>query len=295
MIEIPEAVNLANQLREHLAGKQIADIVAAQSPHKFAWYYGEPDSYKKLVVGKTFSSVRPVAGFVEGSADDIRFLFSEGINLRYHEHGAQPPKKHQLLISFTDGSTLSASVQMYGGVGAFRDGECDNPYYQMSKEKLSPLAAEFTWAHFSTIASDPSVAKLSAKAFLATEQRIPGLGNGVLQDILFSAKLNPKTKVVALGDDELKSLHRSIKKTLKAMAAGGGRDTELDLFGNPGGYATIMSRKNVGGPCPHCGTPIEKAAYLGGSVYYCPACQPVGSVTEHGDRSGPDHAERRLG
>ena len=35
----------------------------------------------------------------------------------------------------------------------------------------------------------------SAKAFLATEQRIPGLGNGCLQDILFRAGLNPRKKL----------------------------------------------------------------------------------------------------
>jgi hypothetical protein len=33
------------------------------------------------------------------------------------------------------------------------------------------------------------VKKLSLKALLATEQRIPGLGNGVLQDILFKARM----------------------------------------------------------------------------------------------------------
>jgi formamidopyrimidine-DNA glycosylase len=54
-----------------------------------------------------------------------------------------------------------------------------------------------------------------------------------------------------------------------------GRDTELDLDGAPGGYATIMSRKNVGKPYPSCGNAIEKAACMGGSVYFCPACQAM--------------------
>ena len=275
MIEIPEAVNLSKQLSERLAGKEIASITAAGSPHKFAWYYGDPDRYAELVVGRTFSGARPVAGFVEGEAGEVRFLFSEGINLRYNEEGSAPPKKHQLLLEFTDGSSLSASVQMYGGVGAFREGECDNNYYHMSLEKPSPLSSDFTWSHFKSIATDPSVAKLSAKALLATEQRIPGLGNGVLQDILFGARLNPRTKISTLDTDALKALYASIKTTLKTMAAQGGRDTELDLYGNPGGYATIMSRRNVGEPCPECDTTIVKAAYMGGSVYFCPTCQPL--------------------
>jgi formamidopyrimidine-DNA glycosylase len=43
---------------------------------------------------------------------------------------------------------------------------------------------------------------LSAKAFLATEQRIPGLGNGVLQDILFTAGIHPKRKMAAISEEE---------------------------------------------------------------------------------------------
>lgn len=35
----------------------------------------------------------------------------------------------------------------------------------------------------------------------------------------------------------------------------------------------VLDSKTVGRPCPRCGTPIEKAAYLGGAVYYCPQCQ----------------------
>jgi len=61
---------------------------------------------------------------------------------------------------------------------------------------------------------------------------------------------------------------------LREMADGGGRDTELDLFGDPGGYTTFMSRNTVGEPCTSCRSLIVKKAYMGGSVYYCPECQP---------------------
>ncbi len=53
----------------------------------------------------------------------------------------------------------------------------------------------------------------------------------------------------------------------------GGRDTETDLFGMKGGYASILSRNTVGTACPRCGGTIAREAYLGGNVYYCPGCQ----------------------
>ena len=55
----------------------------------------------------------------------------------------------------------------------------------------------------------------------------------------------------------------------------GGRDTEKDLFGNTGGYKTILSNKTVNKPCPKCSSKIIKKAYMGGSVYFCPKCQPL--------------------
>ena len=54
----------------------------------------------------------------------------------------------------------------------------------------------------------------------------------------------------------------------------GGRDGDFDLYDHPGGYRRVMYSKAVGQPCPVCGTPITKEAYLGGAVYTCPTCQP---------------------
>jgi formamidopyrimidine-DNA glycosylase len=60
------------------------------------------------------------------------------------------------------------------------------------------------------------------KAVLATQQRIPGLGNGVLQDILYNAKRHPKRKLNTLDQEKRKNLFASIKSTLKEMIKQGG-------------------------------------------------------------------------
>lgn len=275
MIEIPEAATLARQLGEGLTGKRIDNVIAAASPHKFAWYYGDPERYPDIIVGKTFGSARPVGGMVEASADDVRLLFSEGANLRYLPADSASPKKHQLLLTFSDGSRLAASVQMYGGVGVFPEGALHNKIYLVAQQKPSPLTREFDTKYFHRLISNPEVEKLSAKAFLATEQRIPGLGNGVLQDILFQARVNPRQKIRELDADSRSRLFSAVKEVLREMVEGGGRDTETDLFGKPGGYRTLMSRSTVGKPCRSCGSLIVKKAYMGGSVYFCPKCQPV--------------------
>jgi formamidopyrimidine-DNA glycosylase len=178
-----------------------------------------------------------------------------------------------MLLEFEDGSALSLNVQMYGGMGAFINGELDNAYYKVAKEKPSPLSAKFDKTYFDALISPAGLEKLSLKALLATEQRIPGLGNGVLQDILFNARMHPKKKTGTLSAKDKENIFDSVKNTLSAMTQQGGRDIENDLFGNPGGYKSILSKNTAGKPCTVCGTVIKKEAYMGGSIYYCEKCQ----------------------
>jgi formamidopyrimidine-DNA glycosylase len=258
MIELPEAINLAGQINRTIYGKRVATVIAVQTPHKLAWYYGKPAGYSELLVGKTIGEATACGSMVE---------------IRYHGKSEPRPARHQLLIEFEDHSAISMSIQMYGGVGSFLDGELDNIYYRVAKEKPSPFSPAFDKGYFDGIISAPEVQKLSLKALLATEQRIPGLGNGVLQDILFNAKMHPKKKVNTLSGKDKGDLFNSVSITLSAMASQGGRDTELDLFGHPGGYKTVLSKNTVNRPCPVCKTKIKKEAYMGGSVYFCENCQ----------------------
>lgn len=275
MLEIPEGKTLAEQLNQTVKGKVIRNVTAGHSPHKFAWYFGDPSAYQQLLSGLQIDGASAVAGNVEIHADDRRILLQESLLVRFYRECEPLPEKHQLLIEFEDGSALTATVQMYGGLCAFREGENENPYYLVAKEKPSPLSDDFSETYFSSLLSGDKTGKLSAKAFLATEQRIPGLGNGVLQDILWNARIHPKRKMNTLSDTELSVLFSSVKSTLFEMTLKGGRDTERDLFGCLGGYVTVLSKNTVGKPCPLCGSPILKQAYLGGSVYTCEHCQKL--------------------
>jgi len=273
MLELAEAFTIACQINETIRGKRIAGVVAAHTPHKFAWYYNDALDYNQLLINNTIDKARGIGGLVEIQAGSAIILVGDGTRLTFHDKNQKRPQKHQLLLEFEDGSALSASVQMYGGIWAFPQGELENPYYEVAQEKPSPLSNDFDWEYFERMLSDVEVPKLSAKVFLATKQRIPGLGNGVLQDILYNAGIHPKRKVSTFSDDERKKLYNSIKGTLTEMSNQGGRDTEKDLFNQLGGYITKLSKNTAGKPCPKCNGTIIKENYLGGSIYYCNGCQ----------------------
>lgn len=122
---------------------------------------------------------------------------------------------------------------MYGGIWAYR-GIFENSYHQMSLNSISPLDDAFDEDYFDVILND-SPGNISVKALLATEQRFPGIGNGVLQDILFNAGIHPKRKKSSLSGRDKADLFISVRDTLKTMTEKGGRDTEKDFFGNEGG------------------------------------------------------------
>lgn len=275
MIELPEAVTLSGQIAEHPIGKRVEAVTVLQSPHKFAWFHGDPEEYPERLRGKRISGAESHGGMVQIRLGGTSLLFHEGPSLRFGADAAAVPKKHQLLLGFADSSFLSASIRMYGGILCFEGDDWDNEYYHLARERPSPLSDEFSRRYFRGLCKVPDFEKLSAKTFLATEQRVPGLGNGVLQDILFHAGVHPKRKMGRFSEEELDRLLSSLKKTLRRMAEAGGRDTEKDLFGAPGGYGTVLSRNTVGQPCPRCGSTIEKRSYAGGSVYFCAGCQTL--------------------
>lgn len=276
MIELPESKTYAKQIAETLTGKTVISVQAASSPHKFAWFYGDPEEYDQRLLETEILSARGFGMFVEINLSRSTLLFSDGTNLRVHPTSGPIPIKHQLLLGLNDGTFFSASIAMYGGVFCWDiETNFENIYYDIAKAKPSPLKEAFDAAYFQALLAPDEIRKLSLKAALATEQRIPGLGNGCLQDILWHAKLNPKRKVMTLTDDDLQKLFTSLKGTLAEMTRLGGRSTEKDLFGQPGGYQVVMHAGNKGKPCPDCGRLIQKEAYLGGSVYTCPTCQPL--------------------
>ncbi|SCZ80032.1 endonuclease VIII [Acidaminobacter hydrogenoformans] len=275
MLELPEAKIIARQLGETVCGREIITVVMNNAPHKFAFYSGDPIHYQSLLKGQRFETALAYGGMVELRSHDIRMVFSDGANLRLHDKGVQRPHKHQMLIEFSDGTALSGVVQMYGGLWCFKESTFENAYRKAALEKPSPLTSAFSKDYFQALIGLENVQKLSVKAFLATEQRVPGFGNGVLQDVLWSAHIHPKRKVHSLDLSEKDLLYHSIREVLGQMLSLGGRDTEKDLFGKNGGYYTHMSKLHAAEGCAMCGGTISKEAYLGGSIYYCLKCQKL--------------------
>ncbi len=274
MMEWPESRVLAKQLNQTVQGRRVCKLQLGLSPHKFFFTNKQAPFLPELIQGQTLGQARALGIYVEIDAGENALLVGEGLALRLLEAGEKRPAKCQLLLELEDGRTLCGSVQMYGGAWAYPAGSFASPYYLAAKEKPAPCTPAFDETYFLRLMEQEKPA-LSAKAFLATQQRIPGLGNGVLQDILLRAGLNPRQKLGDMDAGVQKKLYTQLTATLEEMERQGGRDTEKNLFGKEGGYRCLLSAKTWKEPCPQCGARLEKQNYLGGSVYICPFCQPL--------------------
>ena len=275
MIELPEAVTIAGQINAALSGKRIVEGNRGTSPHKFAFYTRTAEDYEAILPGKTILSAESNGSLILVHLDSgyTLVLGSGGERILYHRRLTDLPAKRQLSLVFDDGSALSVSIQGWGFVQLLETEEIARHAY-INSTKPSPLSGAFTGGYFEALFSElePGDPR-SVKYFLISKPAVLGFGNGCLQDTLWNAGIHPRRHAVSLMVAEREALYGAIRSTLAQITSAGGRDGDLDLFGCPGGYKRILHSKTAGQPCPACGEPIEKEAYLGGAVYFCPKCQ----------------------
>jgi formamidopyrimidine-DNA glycosylase len=126
----------------------------------------------------------------------------------------------------------------------------------------------FTRARFRAIAR---TRRDQVKVFLMDKSALDAMGNAYADEVLFEAKLHPKTFVRSVTDEELDRLHDAIVLVLGSARAEVARrkppiDEKVRDF--------LKVRNRHGTPCPRCGATIRKAGVHGHDAFFCPECQP---------------------
>jgi formamidopyrimidine-DNA glycosylase len=275
MIELPEAITIAKQMNATLSGREIAHVMVEQTPHKFAFYSRTPQEYAERLVTARLGYAQSTGPLIllTVEPDQLLVFGYGGERILFHPDRSTLPAKHQFLMEFSDGACLSVTVQGWGFCQLLEPNDLPG-HPQLGQTHIEPLSEAFSLDMFQDYFKTPAaLGKKALKFFMISDPGVWGVGNGCLQDILFNARLDPRRQAASLNPAEQEHLYMAIRNTLGEMAALGGREDERDLFSQPGGYAVLMSNATAGQPCPNCGAAIQKISLLGGSCYYCPACQ----------------------
>ena len=101
------------------------------------------------------------------------------------------------------------------------------------------------------------------KARLMDQAVIAGVGNLMADEILWRARINPRTPSGELSADELGLLRRAMREVVR-----------LTIRRGHAGAGDINPERVPGGVCPRCGAPLERARVGGRTTYWCPRDQP---------------------
>jgi len=109
------------------------------------------------------------------------------------------------------------------------------------------------------------------RAFLLDKTAVAAIGNAYADEILWAARLHPKTGCQGLTDEDIGRLYAAIHGVLSEAV------TEVVRRGEPvevkvRDFLRVRNRK--GQPCPACGSTIRVEGVRGHDTFYCPTCQP---------------------
>jgi formamidopyrimidine-DNA glycosylase len=113
--------------------------------------------------------------------------------------------------------------------------------------------------------------KRDAKSLLMDQEVVAGIGNIYSDEILFQARLHPRTRCDRLDPRARHQLFDQIKTVLEtAITSGAGAERLVDQL--PASF--LIPHREKGGRCPRCGCEIATAKFSGRTAYFCPRCQP---------------------
>ena len=131
----------------------------------------------------------------------------------------------------------------------------------------SVLSDEFTAAAMAAFLTRR--ARTPVKAALLMQERFPGVGNWMADEILWRAKLHPAALCGSFKKPELARLYRAVRwvcETAVRIVTDDWSYPETWLF---------RHRWEKGGHCPRCRAGLLHATIGGRTTCWCPACQGV--------------------
>ncbi|MEQ4208233.1 DNA-formamidopyrimidine glycosylase family protein [Actinopolymorpha sp. B9G3] len=104
------------------------------------------------------------------------------------------------------------------------------------------------------------------KPALMDQAVLAGLGNLLVDEILWRARLQPRRSTSDLTGADRHRLYRQMRNVLRQS---------IDR-GRVPGYARWLTgwRDDEDAPCPRCGTPLRRSRVGGRTTVWCPHCQP---------------------
>ena len=271
MPELPDLVHIEAKLQEALVGHR---IVGARTGDPLVLRIMTRAPFPDLLAGRIVRQVVRRGQFICIDLDDdllivVNLMLAGRFSL-VPAGDAKLPKALALAMAMDDQRELRIvdDKRMAKVYVAPRDQVAAIPV--LGKLGVEILSPQFTRERFGAI-----IAKRrdQVRQFLMDKQALASVGNAYADEILFAARLHPKTFCPKLTPEEIDRLYQATGQVMRdAVAEIARRDppieTKLRDF--------LAVRGRDGKPCKVCGTTIRAVRVGDGDACFCPQCQPTG-------------------
>ena len=233
--------------------------------------------FQYRLVGRTFAEPRRRGKYLWlPLADGDAILAHLGMSgqFRLEEATAPMAPNTRVLFSFADGDPGLRFVdqRMFGGLSLSAGGaELPTEVAHIGRDPFDP---DFDLAG--------SVARLRAKRTgikraLLDQQLVSGIGNIYADEALWVARMHYASPTEALSRARATEVITAAAQVMRNALGQGGTSFDA-LYVNVNGSSGYFDRSlavygREGQPCPRCGTPIRREAFMNRSSYRCPRCQ----------------------
>ena len=193
--------------------------------------------------------------------DDASVVFHFGMTggLRWSDPRSEPREPYDRVVFVTDeGELRYRDLRKLQGIRHVRgDREVEDLLHSLGPDACEVSARD--------LRDRLTATRRQLKPALMDQSMIAGLGNLLVDEILWRAFLHPTRSTGMLSRADCARLHRRMRAVLRhAMGDGLVPGHPSWLTGN---------RAEEGQPCPRCGTPLRHSRVGGRTTVWCPHCQ----------------------
>lgn len=271
MPEIAEVRTVAKVLNKSIVGKRIIGIDIIYD----GIIDGDIDSFKNSIKDHIITNVSNYGKWlflVLGDLTIMSHLRMEG-KYYYKDSKEQVEKHEHIIFHLDDNHDLRYHDTRKFGVMKLVKTEEIYKTKEISKLGIEPDNASLTGEYlYNSIHS----LKGPIKSALLDQTIINGLGNIYVDEVLFSARLNPNKECMKVSLKSCNSIVESASRIIQMATKCGGTTirsytSSLGVKGSYQDYLAVHTKEGL--PCPVCGTVIKKIRVGGRGTYYCPKCQ----------------------
>jgi formamidopyrimidine-DNA glycosylase len=269
MPELPDLIYIRHHLAAALTGRSMTGMEVKQPVTLRNMLDQSPAG---VLQGLSVREVEHHGPFIRlGMSGDVDIVTNLMLAGRFqHQRPGEKPEGYLCVAwTFDDGSALRlCDEKKMAKLYICRRADTNTiPRYGL--QGVDILSPEFTRETFRNLVAANS--RRQVRVMINDQAVLSAIGNAYADEILFEARIHPKTFSGRLSDEETGRLFDAIGSVMTwgtTMVENAARPIHVKVRD----HMKVRNRK--GEPCPRCGTTIRREGVRGHDTFFCPSCQP---------------------